>query len=237
MNVVITGGSNGLGRKLVEIFLVNGHIVTSIDRVPTNFVAHNYTEIQTMLDSNPLSVAPALENCDILINNAASIKKRPFLMNSREEISEELASNLLAPIFLMQLFLEVTTSDSPVIINVSSNAANFPVPNMSLYGACKAMLSRLTLNLQREIKGVRFLSLEISGMRTGMQAKSNIKNANSRMLLDPEEVARRIYGLINTGKSGTVKIGIVAFVTDLLKRSLPKDLFEYLFAKTFSRIR
>ena len=239
MNIVITGGSSGLGRELVGIFLAHGHNVTSIDKVISKITSPNFKEVMMVLDSNLDSnlLLPILTQCDVLINNAASTSKNPFRESSAENISTEIASNVMAPIFMMQIYLDVVQAKSPVIVNVSSNAANFPVPGLSLYGASKAMLSRLTLNLQSEISDVKFMNLELSGMRTGMQARTNVKNGDSRLLMDPAKVAAKVYRAVTSEKSGTIQIGAITHITSLARRVLPKNLFERIFAKIFTQIR
>lgn len=239
MNVVITGGSSGLGSELVNIFLSHGHNVASIDRDPSMITHPKFKEVIMVLDANLESniLLPILTQCDILINNAARTSKNLFRESSVENISTEIASNLLAPIFLMRMYLEFVQVKSPVIVNVSSNAANFPVPSLSIYGASKAMLSRLTLNLQSEIFDVKFMNLELSGMRTGMQRRANVKNGDSRLLLDPAKVAAKVYRAVCSGKSGTIQIGAITHITSLARRILPKNLFEIIFAKIFTQIR
>lgn len=70
MNVLITGTSQGIGRAIAERFLREGHAVYGIDRQAASIAHGNYRHYQ--MDVRDYGALPALDNIDILINNAGT---------------------------------------------------------------------------------------------------------------------------------------------------------------------
>ena len=65
---LITGTSQGIGRAITQLFLDKGHLVYGIDRNPASIVHCSYTHF--VCDVRDYEVLPALDDVDILINNA-----------------------------------------------------------------------------------------------------------------------------------------------------------------------
>jgi len=70
MKVLITGTSQGIGRAIAERFLSAGHTVVGVDRQNTGIEHANY--IHYVCDIRDRESLPALENVEILINNAGT---------------------------------------------------------------------------------------------------------------------------------------------------------------------
>ena len=70
MKVLITGTSQGIGKAIAEIFLEKGHNVIGIDRQSQTIEHSNYIHFQC--DVRDKENLPAIEEVDILINNAGT---------------------------------------------------------------------------------------------------------------------------------------------------------------------
>ena len=70
MKVLITGTSQGIGKAIAELFLQKGHTVIGIDRQDSGIEDLDYIHYQC--DVRDREHLPAIENIDILINNAGT---------------------------------------------------------------------------------------------------------------------------------------------------------------------
>lgn len=70
MKVLITGTTQGIGKAIAEAFLDKGHEVIGIDRQEKSILHPNYTH--HTVDVRDKAHLPAIENIEILINNAGT---------------------------------------------------------------------------------------------------------------------------------------------------------------------
>ncbi|MDH3682464.1 MAG: SDR family oxidoreductase [Acidimicrobiia bacterium] len=164
---VVTGGSRGLGKAMVQAFARHGAdvVITSRKEPACEMLAEAVTEetgrralglachVGYWDQCNQLfeRVYDEFGRCDVLVNNAGMSP----LYDSLGEVSEALFDkvidvNLKGPFRLSALFGErMAATDGGSIINVSSVAAVRPTPNEAAYGAAKAGLNNLTTSFAR----------------------------------------------------------------------------------------
>lgn len=165
--VLITGGTKGIGKATVEIFLELGAEVI--------FTARNADDItaleKTLSDSYPNKVKGMVADAtkaediyilkdyisgtwgylDVLVNNAGTNIRKPTIEYTAEEYSTVLNTNMTAPFNLSNSFFELLKKSSfPSIINVASVAGSLDVQTGSPYGISKAGLLQFTRNLSVE---------------------------------------------------------------------------------------
>lgn len=160
-NIIITGGSRGIGRALVDKALKSGHRVFTI--------ARNIQGLSTIQNSNfhyapcDLSREEDIEKVfseipmgevDVLINNAGLLLKKPFEQLNFEDFLQSMKVNYFAPAKIIQL-LENQFSVEAHIVNISTIGAvqgSVKFPELSIYGGTKASLIHLTEILAEEWK-------------------------------------------------------------------------------------
>lgn len=162
---VVTGGSRGLGRILVERLLQDGWRVATFSRSANAFItemgvaeegnffwqAADLTE-QDTLRSFVAEVVRRFGRIDLLINNAAVLHQELLLTTPRKQIDTLISSNLTAPIVLAQACARaMSRQGSGAIVNVSSINAIRGYRGVSVYSAAKAGLDGFTRSLAREL--------------------------------------------------------------------------------------
>lgn len=166
---VVTGGSRGLGKAMVEAFAERGAdvVITSRKLPACEMLAQAVTETTgrralgvachvghwDQCDALYETVYREFGRCDVLVNNAGMSP----LYDSLGEVSEALFQkvidvNLKGPFRLSALFGERMVADGGgSIINVSSVAAVQPTPIEAAYGAAKAGINNLTVSFAKAL--------------------------------------------------------------------------------------
>jgi 3-oxoacyl-[acyl-carrier protein] reductase len=162
---VVSGGSRGLGRVLVERLLEEGWHVATFSRSANTFIARtretadgrffwdaaDLTEPQTLQDFVK-SVVRRFGRVDLLINNGAVLHQELLLTTSPKTIETLIRSNLVAPIALAQACARsMSVHGGGLILNVSSINAIRGYRGVAVYSAAKAGLDGFSRSLAREL--------------------------------------------------------------------------------------
>lgn len=163
-NVVITGGSKGLGLAIVQSLLAHDYKVISLSRgqsdalnklkkmFPDRLETIN-TDI-TELEELPELCKRVIDDKMIygLINNAGYVNDALVLTSTSKEIQKMIKINLTAPILLSRLFSKhFILNNEGRIINISSIASNKTYKGLVTYGATKAGLIAFSKGLAMEL--------------------------------------------------------------------------------------
>lgn len=183
---LITGTSQGLGYALAEQALSEGFTVISISRSCTLnhenhiFVQHDLSsadQLKEKLTAEILKLKGKNFTTVHLINNAAVVTPVGHIEAfSWEDISTHMNINLLLPVYLTSLFLQLSNAwdCTKVITNISSGAALHPIEGWSMYCTSKSGLKMFTdcLATQKspETTNVKSISLNPGVMDTKMQS-------------------------------------------------------------------
>ena len=218
---IVTGVSRGLGEALAADLLGRGFRVLGVGRTDSPRLAHDaYRFVACDLAEPaalPATLAPAFHALAAekpasvcLVNNAATIEGVGVLGRlDAARIAQSLAVNLTAPVVLADLFLRTFADDRIArrIVNVSSGAAQSPLPGEALYCVAKAGLEMVTRMLAAEAPGgrLRAITLRPGVIDTPMQAfaRSQPKDVlpsvdlfvgfhESGQLVAPAAVARKV---------------------------------------------
>lgn len=211
-NVVITGGTSGLGRalalhlagldaKVAIVARTQNNIDNLVKETPS--IIGIQGDISRKGQVYPLAgqIQSRLGDVDILFNVASDLGATPLrlLMDTEcENFEHVLQTNLLGPFRLTKALLPaMLLKQQGLVVNISSDAAINPYPKWGAYGTSKAALDQMSRIFNEELKdqGVRFLSLDPGDMNTPMHFAA-IPTADPKRLREPKDSANRILELI-----------------------------------------
>ncbi len=160
-NIIITGGSRGIGKALINKSLDEGNKVFSMARNTESFEAQKHPNFQFVKCdlSQPEEITEMLqqipfEKVDILINNAGLLVKKPFMLLNHQDFLDSFQVNYYAPVALIQGLSPIFNTDAHVV-NISTIGGiqgSVKFPELSAYGGTKASLMQLTEILAEEWK-------------------------------------------------------------------------------------
>jgi 3-oxoacyl-[acyl-carrier protein] reductase len=175
-SILISGGSRGLGRHLVEGFLEAGNKLASFarsetpviqrlrDRYPDSF----YFEPLDALDRKGVgafvtTVSAKFGRIDALVNNAAIGQDELLVHTSPARIAEIVGINITAPILLTRLVVRrmLLQGGGGRILNITSVCASRGYAGLAVYAASKGALDAFTRSMARELgeAGITFNSI------------------------------------------------------------------------------
>jgi 3-oxoacyl-[acyl-carrier protein] reductase len=236
-NVLITGGSRGIGSITAKLFAASGANVIITYKSNQEAAEQTLAELQPgkhgmfQLDvANPLSIknffdaySSQHQTLDILFNNAAIFTEHKILEigydNWLENWDQTLKANLSGPAnmcyFASRLMMQ---QGGGKIINISSRGAFRGEPDCPAYGASKAGLNAMSQslaialaphNISVHIIAPGFVETEMaSGVLNGPEGEAIKKQSPFGRVARPEEVARLVAIYASEGMEFT-SAGIV----------------------------
>jgi short-subunit dehydrogenase len=163
ITILITGASQGIGRKLAVHFAPQCKELILVARNTENLeetkklVEENRGRCRTCsLDLSQLdslrTFKDQLENApiDILINNAADVTSKPFSETTLEEIQRLIQTNVTGVLQLIHLLLPNLNTPA-VIVNISSLAGYKSNPSQTVYSISKKAVNGISDALQSDL--------------------------------------------------------------------------------------
>ncbi|RLP55232.1 MAG: SDR family NAD(P)-dependent oxidoreductase [Ketobacter sp.] len=254
---VITGAAGGIGSALamelanagMDIVLADIDVqsmedlaekITSLNQRCICFETNvsEFSHIQRLLDHTLAS----LGDCHLLINNAGIIRAAGLFSVDFQRWQQVIDVNLNGVLYGSRVFGEYFISKKEGhIVNVSSAAALFPMPGMTMYTTSKIAVESFTMQLRWELhqKGVGVTlarpgttkSKIYEGPQVGLPRAQ--ANRVTQMALRPEGLARKIRRAVQHNRA-LVSSGAEVYLFGLL-RLLPmwlKDPIGKLIART-----
>jgi 3-oxoacyl-[acyl-carrier protein] reductase len=208
---IVTGGSRGIGRAVVERFAAEGA------KVWFTYIRHEEAarEVEAAVPGavailcdgrDPAAVEAALQTVlardgrvDILVNNAGVAHNGLFAMMPADNVRQVLDANVLGTVnWARAVFRPMLLRKSGSIVNVASVAGLFGLPGQVAYSMSKGAIMSLTRGLAAEAggKGIRVNSLVPGFVDTDMTASIPSparRNYRERIVMGrfgrPEEVS------------------------------------------------
>ncbi|WP_027927252.1 SDR family NAD(P)-dependent oxidoreductase [Amycolatopsis benzoatilytica] len=220
--VLVTGGGTGIGRSTAQAFAQQGADVLIVGRTAASLAATAATHpaIRTFVadvsapesaDAIIEAAAGASGRLDVLVNNAGIVRPRPLGEIRPAELAEVVATNLLAPVYLVQAALPHLTGGLVVNVTTAIGQRGWPMPGREFYAATKAALDSLTRSwaVQLAPRGIRVAAVApgpitateitanegLSAEQTRAQHDQLASYVPLRRLGEPEEVAYWIVQL------------------------------------------
>ncbi len=185
LTALITGGTSGIGRatanKLAQLgiyVLVVGRSTergkSTLDQIratggKADFIASDLRDAASARQVAKKAIELGNGHVDVLINNAGIYPFGPTHEMTEEQFDRVFALNVKAPYFLVaELAPLMAKRGKGAIVNLSTMAADYGSPGMSLYGSSKAAVNLLTKTWTAEYgpKGVRVNAISPGPTRT-----------------------------------------------------------------------
>jgi len=154
--VVVTGGSRGVGVRIVGAFVAAGATVVTCGRHTAEVPGADFVTADVRKPEEArLVVETAVErhgHLDVLINNAGGSPPVMAAEASPRFVESVVALNLLAPFYCSQAAHAVMAAQDAggCMVNVGSVSGMRPSPGTSAYGMAKAGLINMTATLALE---------------------------------------------------------------------------------------
>jgi NAD(P)-dependent dehydrogenase (short-subunit alcohol dehydrogenase family) len=181
---IVTGASRGLGLALARELaagrwnlVVDARDADALAAARSTFAAAGQTTAVpgdvTDPDHREALIAAAWElgGLDLLVNNASALGPSPLPPLAELDLAafeSILATNVVAPLALIQEALPLIEARDGRIVNVTSDAAVESYEGWGGYGASKAALEQLSNILAAEHPGLRVYWVDPGDMRTRM---------------------------------------------------------------------
>ncbi|GMM34244.1 short-chain dehydrogenase/reductase [Saccharomycopsis crataegensis] len=241
--ILITGGSNGLGKQLVQCFHNAGITVIVFDSVvpakQDDAEGDNiwYFQCDISNKNKILEMKQIIDNdigpVTVLINNAGIMRGKPLTELSFEEIETMINVNLLSNFYIDKIFLpDMIENKRGYIVTVASVLGYMSPAKLSAYGASKSGVIALHESLTYELgspslssSGIRTLLIAPGQLRTSMFEGVQTPSELLAPKLDPSYVANIIFQAVNRGRRGEIKIPLYGNFLPIF-RALPWRITE-----------
>ena len=217
-NIIITGGSLGIGKETAKNLIKKGAnvIVTgrSLERLNKSFIKSNINlvpfdigDLKNIGENAKKCLCLFNNKVDILINNAGTGLRR-----SIEELNiEDFLSVYNVNVFGLSLFTKeiipfMKEQKSGTIINIGSTASLKGYKNGSIYASSKFAVRCLTQCWQAELRpyNIRVCQINPSEVTTAFGNKERIERENIPNKLSSTEISHAIISAIEMDNRGFI---------------------------------
>lgn len=203
-NIVITGGSDGLGKTLAENLSKDNKVTilaTNEARLKdvASGVGCDYYVCDVTDYASVITITEKIGEIDVLINCAGLWIQDELDTNDIDRIEAVVKVNLLGVINCSKAVIpEMKKNGDGLIININSQAGINHKAERAVYNATKWGVTGFTKSLQDELAkyGIRVTDVMPGMMKTDMFKKLNIEK-NMANGVDTKEVARLIRFIID----------------------------------------
>jgi len=217
---VLTGSNRGIGKKILEVFSMNGAKVFACVRENNDSFKSHVDQLEKKTKNQIITIKLDLSNeeeiknaaneivslkipIDILINNAGIIHNSIFQMTSINKFKEIFDINFFSQALFTQYILKsMVKNKKGSIVNISSTSGIDGNAGRSAYSASKAALISQSKALSRElgIHNIRVNTIAPGLTNTDMMKNNTTKNVienvlkdvSLKRLADPEEIANAV---------------------------------------------
>lgn len=175
----ITGATSGFGAAMARRFVKNGHKVIATGRreerllelaselgenlLPVKLDIRDKDQVQSVLNNLPTEWS----DIDVLINNAGlALGADPIQNVSLDAFETMIQTNIQGLFYCTKLILPIMLKkNSGHIVNLGSVAGEFPYTGGNVYGASKAFVHQMSLNLRSDLLGT---NIRVTCIEPGM---------------------------------------------------------------------
>lgn len=212
--ILITGGASGIGYAMAAQFLEQGDTVLVTGRTETKLATARralpglHTFVCDQSDPAAIKrlcaeVTRLFPDLNVLINNAGIGLKLDLNDPSRpiEELDQEIRTNLIGPIQMVQQFLpHLKRQNSATIVNVTSGLAFVPMPLKPIYCATKAAMHSYTLSLRVQLTNSSVKVVELAPPAIDTDFNKGQEDMKPARLMAPEKFAKAALRGLRQGR-------------------------------------
>ena len=200
---IITGGSRGLGKELVDLFLKDNWKVSTFSRSwpqDIEFIEPCFlglkADIRFEADVERIisETKRLLGNPRVLVLNAGWVSRATKIVDENiNNLREDVEVNLISNTFMAQEFMRKCNPEA--VVHITSDVAESPYPGWGFYGASKRAMDYIMETLKLENHEVKFLSIDPGDMNTTMHMTAD-PEADPAGLADPAVAALKVFNRI-----------------------------------------
>src|SRR5579871_455836 len=222
-NVLVTGGSRGIGLAIARRLAESGYHVTAVARRESEGLQRVAREVGndrlhfkpfdlSQIDAIPAFVRGVRHEFGAiygLINNAGTSSEGLLATMHNSEIEAQIRLNVLSPVVLTKYVVRQMMADGAGrIVNISSVIASTGYNGLSVYGATKAAATGFTRSLAREVGklGITvnaiapgFIDTELTHSLGAEQRQRIAGRSALRRLPEADDVAGMVEYLLGEG--------------------------------------
>tara|TARA_B100000085_G_scaffold221336_1_gene206243 strand:+ start:843 stop:1529 length:687 start_codon:yes stop_codon:yes gene_type:complete len=148
-NILVIGGSKGIGREIVNSQLEKGNNCYNFSRTESGINNQNFIEEKIDILSDDL---PNIENIDSIIYCPGSINLKPILQLKEEDFINDFNINVIGAIKTVKAYLNnLKKGNDPSLLFFSTVAVGQGMPFHSSVSVAKAGIEGLTKSLAAEL--------------------------------------------------------------------------------------
>lgn len=209
-SVLITGASQGIGRKIAVTFAASsGRSLLLLARNQKNLeqtkllceeagakqvavLACDATHLENVLN---LKIPDGFPDPGIIINNAGSYLFKPLAETSDEEFRLQMETNLFSAVHIIKRFLpDLKKSERGLIINICSVGALRGFSDSGAYATSKHALLGYTRSLREELKNT---NIGVTAINLGQTHSTSWEESDisPERLVNPSDVAKLLVSI------------------------------------------
>jgi short-subunit dehydrogenase len=213
--IIVTGASAGIGRALAKQAARAGYSVVGVARRPdalaqlANDVRAAGGAIETMAaDVSDVRTAPAIVTraldrfgrIDVVVNNAGFVAAGDLSAQPDAAVAAQFATHVFGPLALTRHALPALRRSNGQVFFLGSGVARVPVGDLGAYPASKAAIRSAAATIRRELArdGVAVTYVDPGAVDTDFMRRAGMPGAPARLLVSPEDVARKILRAVET---------------------------------------
>ncbi|GAA5851472.1 hypothetical protein JCM9279_001079 [Rhodotorula babjevae] len=213
--VLITGGSTGIGKEMVEILARKTNKIAVIDLAPPTYDAHGVKFYKADI-TDPAAIAEVAKQIrkdlgepTVLVNNAGIARGKTILDTKPEEFLLTYKVNVLGAHNILREFLPyIIKKNHGHIMTTASSASYAAIPQLSEYSCSKAAVLALHETLAGELKhrynAPRVRTSVICPTKVSTQMGDAMKDTDNQFLtptLSAPWLAKEMVRIIESGLS------------------------------------
>ena len=217
-NVLLTGGSSGIGKKTAEMLvekgakvLITGRSYDKIETIKQQLgllgVSFDISDLDNISSKSAECVKLLGGRVDVLINNAGIGDFGPIDKINMASFLEVFNTNVFGLALLTKELAPIMKRQNQgTIINIGSSASVRGFKNGSIYAASKFAVRALSQCWQAELRpyNIRVCQVNPSEVTTAFAQKDRKERTEIDHKLSPTEIAHTIVSIIEMRKKGFV---------------------------------